>query len=103
MPAFVRGVLCNTLVCLAVWMCFAAHTVTGKVLVIIFPVTAFVALGFEHSIANMYLIPVAALEPGATMGIMAVLSNLIPVTIGNIVGGGALVALTYWLVYLRKS
>ena len=103
MPAFVRGVLCNTLVCLAVWMCFAAHTVTGKVFVIIFPVTAFVALGFEHSVANMYLIPVAALEPGTTIGVMALLGNLIPVTIGNIVGGGVLVALTYWLVYLRKT
>jgi formate/nitrite transporter len=101
-PAFIRGVLCNTLVCLAVWMCFAAHTVTGKVFAILFPVAAFVALGFEHSVANMYLIPIAALQPGSTIGTMDLLGNLIPVTLGNIVGGGVLVALTYWLVYLKK-
>lgn len=100
--AFARGVLCNTLVCLGVWMCFAAHTVTGKVVVILFPVTAFVALGFEHSIANMYLVPVAAFQPDSGIGMPAFLGNLIPVTVGNIVGGGVLVAATYWLVYLRK-
>jgi formate/nitrite transporter len=102
-PAFVRGILCNILVCLAVWMCFAAHTVTGKVFAMLFPVSAFVALGFEHSIANMYLIPIAALQPGSTIGIMGLLGNLIPVTFGNIIGGGVLVALTYWLVYLRRA
>jgi formate transporter len=102
-PAFVRGILCNILVCLAVWMCFAAHTVTGKVFAMLFPVSAFVALGFEHSIANMYLIPIAALQPDSTIGIMGLLGNLIPVTFGNIVGGGVLVALTYWLVYLRNA
>ncbi len=100
--AFVRGVLCNTLVCLAVWMCFAAHSVSGKVSAIIFPITAFVALGFEHSIANMYLIPIGALQPGSTIGIAEMFGNLIPVTLGNIVGGGILVAAVYWLVYLRK-
>ncbi len=101
-PALARGVLCNTLVCLAVWMCFAAHTVTGKVVAMVFPVSAFVALGFEHSVANMYLLPVAALQPGSTIGIAAMLGNLIPVTIGNLIGGGVLVALTYWLVYLKN-
>lgn len=100
--AFLRGVLCNTLVCLAVWMCFAAHTVAGKVSAIIFPVTAFVALGFEHSVANMYLIPIGALQPGSTIGITAMLGNLIPVTFGNIVGGGVLVAAVYWLIYLKQ-
>lgn len=102
-PAFVRGVLCNTLVCLAVWMCFAAHTVSGKAVAIVFPITAFVALGFEHSVANMYLIPIAALQSGSTISIFGFLGNLIPVTLGNIVGGGALVALVYWLVYLKES
>lgn len=101
--AFFRGVLCNTLVCLAVWMCFAAHTVSGKVLAIVFPVTAFVALGFEHSVANMYLIPIGALQPGSSITLAGFLSNIIPVTLGNIVGGSALVALVYWLVYLRKG
>ena len=102
LPAFARGVLCNTLVCLGVWMCFAAHTVTGKVVVILFPVTAFVALGFEHSVANMYLIAIAAFQPHSDIGVVAFLGNLVPVTIGNIVGGGVLVAATYSLVYLRK-
>lgn len=101
--AFVRGILCNTLVCLAVWMCFAARTVSGKVLVIIFPITAFVALGFEHSVANMYFIPIGALQTQGNIGIVDFLANLIPVTLGNIVGGGVLVALVYWLIYLREG
>ena len=103
LQAFVRGILCNTLVCLAIWMCFAAHTVTGKVLAILFPITAFVALGFEHSVANMYLIPIGALQLNGAIGIGGTLGNLVPVTLGNIVGGGALVALVYWLVYLRQG
>lgn len=98
--AFVRGILCNILVCLAVWMCFAARSVSGKVTVIVLPITAFVALGFEHSIANMYLIPVGMLHQNGTIDAMALLANLLPVTAGNIVGGGVLVALVYWLVYL---
>lgn len=101
--AFVRGILCNILVCLAVWMCFAARSVSGKILCIIFPVTAFVALGFEHSIANMYLLPVAMLHMDGRIDAMALLANLVPVTAGNIVGGGVLVALVYWLVYLRPG
>lgn len=100
LEAFVRGILCNVLVCLAVWMCFAAHTVSGKVLAIVFPITAFVALGFEHSVANMYLIPIGALQEGSTVTFAGFLKNLAPVTLGNIVGGGLLVALVYWLVYL---
>lgn len=99
--AFVRGILCNILVCLAVWMCFAARSVSGKVTVIVLPITAFVALGFEHSIANMYLIPVGMLHQNGTIDVMALLANLLPVTAGNIVGGGVLVALVYWLVYLH--
>lgn len=98
--AFLRGVLCNVLVCLAVWMCFAAHSVSGKVLVILFPVTAFVALGFEHSVANMYLLPVAMLHAGQ-IDPGALLANLAVVTAGNVVGGAVLVALVYWVIYLR--
>lgn len=101
--AFFRGILCNVLVCLAVWMCFAAHTVSGKVLAIVFPITAFVALGFEHSVANMYLIPIGALQSGSGIGIAGFLGNLVPVTLGNIFGGGVLVALVYWLVYLQPG
>lgn len=99
--AFTRGILCNTLVCLAVWLCFAAHTVSGKILSILFPISAFVALGFEHSVANMYLIPIGALA-GADISILDFLNNLVPVTLGNIVGGSIFVALTYWVIYLRK-
>lgn len=101
--AFFRAILCNVLVCLAVWMCFAAHSVSGKALAIVFPISAFVALGFEHSVANMYLLPIGALQQGAEIGIGAILANIVPVTLGNMVGGGVLVALVYWLVYLRRS
>ncbi len=100
--AFFRGVLCNALVCLAVWLCFAAHSVSGKILAIIFPIAAFVALGFEHSIANMYFIPLGWLvgADGVTVG--SFLGNLVPVTLGNIVGGSVFVALVYWVIYLRR-
>ena len=98
--AFFRGILCNTLVCLAVWLSYGARRVSGKVLVIVFPISAFVALGFEHSVANMYLIPIGMMAAG-TVDVGAFIANLVPVTLGNIVGGSALVALTYWLVYLR--
>ncbi len=98
--AFARGILCNVLVCLAVWMCFAAHSVSGKVLVILFPITAFVACGFEHSIANMYFLPVAMFHAGV-FPLGPALANLFFVTLGNVVGGGVLVALVYWLVYLK--
>jgi formate/nitrite transporter len=104
--AFVRGVLCNVLVCLAVWMCFAAHSVTGKVVVIVFPISAFVALGFEHSVANMYLIPVGLLNSANVVWDQAVtgaIANLAVVTAGNILGGSVLVALVYWIIYLRRN
>ena len=103
---FFRGVLCNVLVCLAVWLCFAAHTVTGKILAVVFPISAFVALGFEHSIANMYLIPVGLFAGGAVPGtgdLLGLAQNIAVATLGNIVGGTLLVALVYWLVYLRPG
>ena len=98
--AFMRGVLCNALVCLAVWLTFAARTATGKVLAILWPISAFVLLGFEHSVANMYLLP-QAMVAGAPLSITAVLANLTWVTLGNILGGAGGVALAYRFAYLR--
>jgi len=111
------GIMCNILVCLAVWLGLAARTVTGKILAIVFPITAFVACGFEHSIANMFFIPLgmalanqaevvqaagttAAQLTGLTP--LGLAQNLVPVTIGNIIGGGS-VGVIYWLIFLRKE
>lgn len=102
LEALARGILCNALVCLAVWLTFAAHSVAGKILAILWPITAFVALGYEHSVANMYLIPVGLLN-GAEGGIAGLLANLVPVTLGNIVGGAGGVALAYWAAYRRRA
>jgi len=99
--AFFRGVLCNTLVCLAVWLCFAAHSVGSKILAIVLPISAFVALGFEHSVANMYLVPVAMLAGAEGVDMAGFIGNMVPVTLGNIVGGGVFVAAVYWLIYLH--
>ena len=113
------GILCNVLVCLAVWVAYGARTTAAKIMAIVFPVSAFVVAGFEHSVANMYFIPlglfIKAWAPaamwtqiGATSVNYAALTwaglvdNLIPVTLGNIIGGGGLVGLVYWFVYLRK-
>ena len=110
--AFVRGVLCNALVCLAVWLCYSARNTSDKILAVVWPITAFVALGFEHSIANMYFIPLGILlrhQPAIGTGgelqrldFSGLLGNLIPVTLGNIVGGTLLVAGVYWFIYLRS-
>lgn len=119
MEAFSRGVLCNILVCLAVWLCFAGRSVTDKILAILFPITAFVALGFEHSVANMYFVPAGitllpeaelvslaqqfkpAFDPSSLTFSGFLLNNLLPVTLGNIVGGSVFVGLIYWFLYLR--
>jgi formate/nitrite transporter len=104
--AIARGVLCNVLVCLAVWLCMGARSVTDKILAIVFPITGFVACGFEHSVANMYFLPIGvALAAGTAAPLSAVdaIGNLALVTIGNIFGGTVLVALVYWTVYLRSS
>ena len=98
--ALVRGILCNILVCLAVWLCAASHRVSGKILAILFPISTFVALGFEHSVANMYLVPIGMLADSGRIDWLALLGNLLPVTIGNVIGG-CLVAVVYWVVYLR--
>jgi formate transporter len=119
--AFALGVLCNALVCLAVWLSYSGRTSADKVLAIVPPITAFVAIGFEHSIANMYFIPVGLLiKAGAPESFWTGIgqtpaqypdltfynflwNNLLPVTLGNIVGGALLVGLVYWFVYLRAK
>jgi formate transporter len=121
LQAVVLGILCNALVCMAVWMTFSARSTIDKIAAIIFPITAFVAAGFEHSIANMYFIPVALFIKnyageafwtaiGKTPADYAsitwsafFINNLIPVTIGNIIGGAVLVAAVYWMVFLRPG
>lgn len=98
--AFFRGILCNALVCLAVWLCFAARRVSGKILAILFPISAFVAVGFEHSVANMFFMPLGLWLDGQPL-LGPTVANLVPVTLGNIVGGAGFVGGVYWLIYLR--
>ncbi len=98
--AFTRGVLCNALVCLAVWLTFGARTAAGKILAVLWPIAGFVLLGFEHSVANMYLLPQGLLA-GAAIGVGDIAANLFWVTMGNILGGAGGVALAYRLAYLR--
>jgi formate transporter len=114
--ALMLGIFCNALVCLAIWMTFGARTTTDKILAVIFPITAFVTVGFEHSVANMYFIPAALLikdfqpaitaSAGLDLGQLTwgtfFFNNLLPVTIGNLIGGAVLVGLVYWSVYLRN-
>ena len=119
--AVALGIMCNALVCMAVWMCYSARTTTDKILAIIPPISCFVAAGFEHSIANMYFIPLALFVKGSgdakffeTIGKTAAdfphltwgnffVANLLPVTIGNIIGGAIMVGMVYWFVYNRKT
>jgi formate transporter len=119
-PALTLGIMCNALVCLASWMCYSARTTVDRVVIIIPPIAAFVAAGFEHSIANAFFIPMGLfIKAGAgdtfwaSIGKTAAdypsltwtnfLGNLIPVTAGNIIGGSLLVGVVYWFVYLRSS
>ena len=109
--------LCNALVCIAVWLCYSARSTADKILAIVPPITAFVACGFEHSVANMYFVPFALLRQerhdlrsrtktpdlsdvtwGHFLG-----ANLLPVTIGNVLGGALMVGAVYWFVYLRRD
>ena len=116
MQAFFLAIYCNALVCLAVWLSMGARMIPGKVLSIVFPITAFIAGGFEHCVANMYLIPlglmIAEIGPGGSEPLAAainsaqqlgwgrfIINNLVPVTLGNIVGGTFLVGAIYWLIY----
>ncbi|WP_409200064.1 formate/nitrite transporter family protein [Methanobrevibacter sp. DSM 116169] len=100
--SFFRAVGCNWLVCLAVYLAFASNDIIGKIFGIWFPIMTFVTLGFEHSVANMFFIPLGMFL-GGDITIMGLFNNLIPVTIGNIVGAGIFVACAYWFVYLRKK
>ena len=100
--AFWRGVLCNVLVCMAVWMSLAGRSVVDKFVAVLVPVAAFVAAGFEHSIANMYFLPLAMMlqaSAGETVQVSGLWRNLVPVIAGNIVGGSVLVALVYSVIY----
>ncbi len=116
--AVALGILCNGLVCLAVWLTYSARSTVDKILAIVFPITAFVAAGFEHSVANMYFIPMGLFikdfDPAFISSVTAqvphldkltwsafLLNNLLPVTIGNIIGGAVLVAAIYWAIFLR--
>jgi formate/nitrite transporter len=106
--ALLRGVLCNVLVCMAVWMAMGGRSVTDKAVAVVLPVMAFVAAGFEHSIANMYLMPLAMLlQHGGLTGHAAItwggmLGNLLPVILGNVLGGAVLVAGVYHVIYKRQ-
>lgn len=101
--AFFRGILCNALVCLAVWLAMGGRSVTDKILAIVFPITAFVALGLEHSIANWFFLPYGvALDSGDVVSVTGAVRNLVAVTAGNVVGGTLLVAGVYWVAYLRR-
>jgi formate transporter len=119
-PSIALGMMCNALVCLAVWLSFSARTTTDRILAIVPPIAAFVAAGFEHSVANMYFIPQAiairrlaptdfwaAIDhvPGdfPNLTVEGFVANLIPVTIGNVIGGGVMVGVVYWFVYLRGA
>ncbi len=119
--AIALGIMCNALVCLAVWMTYSARSTTDKILAIIFPISAFVAAGFEHSVANMYFIPIAlfikqyagedfwkligksAADYSTITWQSFLVNNLFPVTIGNIIGGAIFVAAIYWLIFLRPN
>jgi formate transporter len=119
--AIALGLMCNALVCLAVWLCMSARSTTDKIMATLFPITAFVAAGFEHSVANMYFIPVGLFIKafagggfweaiGKTAADYATLTwgafflkNLLPVTIGNVIGGAGVVGLAYWFIYLRPQ
>jgi len=118
-PAIALGIVCNAMVCMAVWLCFSARSTTDKILAIIFPISGFVAAGFEHSVANMYFIPIGLFIKGGAdasfwsaigktasdFGVLTwgnfFLKNLLPVTIGNIIGGAVMVGVVYWFIYLR--
>ena len=106
---FFKGILCNLLVCLAVWLAYAGRSVTDKIVALILPVSAFIAAGFEHCVANMYFLPLAWLLvrtghappdfDASAITIMGIIHNLVPVTLGNIAGGAGLVGAMYWIIY----
>jgi formate transporter len=106
---FIKGILCNLLVCMAVWLAYAGRSVTDKIVALILPVSAFIAAGFEHCVANMYFLPLAWLEArtgslpadfdASAITLTGIVHNLVPVTLGNVVGGAVLVGAIYWFIY----
>ena len=120
-PALTLGIMCNALVCLTVWMCYGARTTIDRVVTVIPPISAFAAAGFEHCVANMYFIPIGLfIKAGAPESFWNAIAkapadfpaltwtnflvgNLVPVTIGNIIGGSVMVGIVYWFVYLRQN
>jgi formate/nitrite transporter len=106
---FIKGILCNVLVCLAVWLAYAGRSVTDKIVALILPVSAFIAAGFEHCVANMYFLPLAWLMismgkvpdgfDASVITLSGIVHNLVPVTLGNIVGGAVLIGAVYWTIY----
>jgi formate/nitrite transporter FocA (FNT family) len=119
LQATIHGILANVLVCLATWLCYGARSTTDKILAIVFPIAAFAAAGFEHSIANMFLLSFAlltkfaapggfwnqlGLSPGSfpNLDLLHASNNLLWVTVGNMIGGMS-VGVTYWFIYLRPS
>jgi formate transporter len=121
LQACALGILCNSLVCLAIWLTMSARTTSDRIIAIILPIAAFVAAGFEHSVANMYFIPVGLLiksyAPASFWTAIGqspadyasltwssfVSANLVPVTLGNVIGGALMVGFVYWFIYLRKQ
>ncbi len=107
--AFLKGILCNVLVCLSVWMAYAGQTIVDKVMGIIFPISAFVAAGFEHSVANMYILAIGLLEKShvdyaaETLTVTSAIGNIIPVLLGNVIGGGVFVALVYSTIFKSEA
>lgn len=116
--AFVRGILCNWLVCLAVWLAYAAKDITGKIWGIFFPIMLFITSAFEHSVANMYYLSAGLLLKSHSLIVASggleekaqalqvanvIMNNLVPVTLGNIVGGGIFVGTAYWYCYLKEN
>src|SRR5204863_9888514 len=120
-PTLTLGIMCNALVCLAIWMSYSARTTLDRIVTVVPPTAAFVAAVFEHSIANVYFIPMGLfIKAGAPNSFWAAIhktaadfptltwenflvGNLLPVTVGNIIGGSIMVAAVYWFVYLRKT
>lgn len=107
--AFVKGILCNVLVCLSVWMAYAGQTIVDKVMGIVFPISAFVAAGFEHSVANMYILAIGLLEKShvdyaaESLTVTSAIGNIIPVLLGNVIGGGVFVALVYSTIFKSET
>jgi len=108
---FFKGILCNMLVCMGVWLAYAGRSVTDKIVGLILPISAFVAAGFEHCIANMYFLPLAWLQTvigdvpadfdASLITMPGIIHNLVPVTLGNIVGGSGFVGFVYWVIYRK--